>query len=219
VWKIVNGFFRFDGPFFKYGTLLADLFILNLLWSLCSIPIITLGATTTAMYYVTTRQISQREGYISKDFFKSFKNNFIQATIITVLLIIISVILFLNIKFMAVMGNLKGIFLIINLVVAFELLITSIYIFPLLSRFNLRTIELFQKAFFIANRHILTTFTCLILLVAVIAFSIFVFAPAIVLIFSFYAYLTSLMFVKIFRKYIPEFDKDITEDGRNIIEN
>jgi len=215
----LNGFFRFDGPFFKYGTLLADLFILNLLWSLCSIPIITLGAATTAIYYVTTRQISQREGYVSKDFFKSFKNNFIQSTIITVVLILISVILFLNIKFMAVMGNLKGIFLIINLVIAFELLITSIYIFPLLSRFNLKTIELFQKAFFIANRHILTTLTCLILLVAVIAFSIFVFAPAIVLIFSFYAYLTSLMFVKIFRKYIPEFDKDITEDERNILGN
>lgn len=215
----MNGFFRLDGPFFKYGTLFADLFILNLLWSLCSIPIITIGVTTTAMYYVTTRQISQRESYISKDFFKSFKNNFLQAFIITIIIAIISIILFLNITFMDIMGNLKNIFLIINIALSFELLITTIYIFPLLSRFQFKTIELFQKAFFMANKHIFTTLTCLLLLGAMLAFCIFVFAPAIVLVVSIYAYLTSLMFVKIFRKYVPEFDNDITEDGRNILGN
>ena len=58
-----------DSKFYKWGTLLADLIILTVLWLICSLPIITMGAATTALYYVTTRQLSNREGYVSRDFF------------------------------------------------------------------------------------------------------------------------------------------------------
>ena len=75
-------FFDIDGPFLGGLTKMADVFILNLLLILCSLPIFTFGAAYTALYYVTLKMVKDEECYIAKAFFKSFKQNFKQATII-----------------------------------------------------------------------------------------------------------------------------------------
>ena len=58
----------------------ADLLLVNLLFVICSIPIITVGASATAMYYVLGR-IRRQEGTVARDFFRSFLENFRQATL------------------------------------------------------------------------------------------------------------------------------------------
>ena len=54
----------------------ADLMILNILTVFCCIPIITAGASMTAMHYVALKMARNEECYIARDFFKSFKLNF-----------------------------------------------------------------------------------------------------------------------------------------------
>ena len=46
-------FFNYDSPIMQFLTRLTDLFILNFLFLICSIPIITIGASATALYSVT----------------------------------------------------------------------------------------------------------------------------------------------------------------------
>ena len=67
--------FNFEGPVFSFLSRLADLFWLNLLFVICSIPVITIGASSTALYYVTLKMAKDEEGYITRSFFKSFKEN------------------------------------------------------------------------------------------------------------------------------------------------
>jgi len=57
--------------------------VLNLLWCICSIPIFTIGASTTAVYYVTLKLVRDEEDGTFRSFFKSFKENFKQATAIS----------------------------------------------------------------------------------------------------------------------------------------
>ena len=66
-------FFGIDGPFFKYGTLIADIIIISFLWIICSIPLITSGISTAAAFYIATKLVSGTEGYTTKEFFKGFK--------------------------------------------------------------------------------------------------------------------------------------------------
>ncbi len=200
--------FGLDSYFYKYGVILCDLIIITVLWCVCSLPIFTIGASTTAVYYVTTRQLSDREGYVSRDFFKSFKQNFVQATLVTLLIGLVSAILFINIILFQPDTLIETIIVIIQYVILYQLIIFTIYVFPLLSRFKFKFFELLKNAFFMANRHLLTTFTCLILLFAiyqlVLRYFILIFVAM-----GFYAILTSLMFMKVFRKYVPEMDKDV----------
>lgn len=196
-------FFRFDGKFMKYGTLLADLIILTLLWSLTSLPIITLGASTTALYYVTTRQLSNREGYVTRDYFKSFKQNFFQATIATVIFLIIGIILFININYM----DSGSLFFPLQLIIIYEVTITAMYFFPVLARFDMKTIQLFKTAFFLANRHLFTTITNFVLLVAMVMVCMR-YGILIIVCAGLYAIISSFTLMHILKKYLPELDTD-----------
>ena len=85
-------FFNLDSPVMVALTKMADLIIVNLLAFFCCLPIITVGASMTALHYVVLKVVRDEECYIVKSFFKSFKENFKQATVIwliEVLLIII----------------------------------------------------------------------------------------------------------------------------------
>lgn len=78
----MGGIFKIDGKLFRFGTKLTDLMIINLLTLLCCLPIFTIGPALTAMHYVLLRLYRDEEGYIVKNYFKSFKENFKQATLI-----------------------------------------------------------------------------------------------------------------------------------------
>lgn len=80
--------FNFDSKFFRFLSKIADLFVLNILFLICSLPIITVGASTTAMYTVTKKMAENKEGYIIRTFFKSFKENFVKSTIMWIIMLV-----------------------------------------------------------------------------------------------------------------------------------
>lgn len=70
----------------------ADLMILNMLMIACCIPVITIGASYTAMHYVVLKMIRGEDGYLVRGFFKSFKANFKQATLIWLMMLVVIVV-------------------------------------------------------------------------------------------------------------------------------
>lgn len=78
----MGGIFKIDGKVFRFGTKLTDLMIINVLTMICCLPIITIGPAITAMHYVVLRLYRDEDGYTFKSYFKSFKENFKQATLI-----------------------------------------------------------------------------------------------------------------------------------------
>ena len=102
----------FDRIFGFLGQLIA----LNLLWIVCSLPIITAGASTTALYYCTLKLHKDGDIRVFHDFFKSFKQNFKQSTLIWILMAAVGATLGVNRSFfqgfflapMVTKGALKG---------------------------------------------------------------------------------------------------------------
>ncbi len=78
----MGGIFDINGKVFRFGTKLTDIIWLNILTTICCIPIFTIGPALTAMHYVLLRIYRDEEGYITRSYFKSFKENFKQATVI-----------------------------------------------------------------------------------------------------------------------------------------
>ncbi len=72
--------FNFDGPFSRVMGRIFDLVLLHLLWVVTSLPIVTIGASTTALFTVTLKMTRNEESYIVKSYFKAFRENFKQAT-------------------------------------------------------------------------------------------------------------------------------------------
>ncbi len=71
--------FNINSPMMRMLSNLWDWIVLNLLTVLFSLPIITVGAATTAMYYCVGKQ-RRGEDSVVKDFWHSFKANFWPAT-------------------------------------------------------------------------------------------------------------------------------------------
>ena len=74
--------FNPDSPIMRFLSRLFDLIVLNALFIICCLPVVTIGASITAMYSVTLKMIRNEECYIVRGFFSSFKKNFKTATLL-----------------------------------------------------------------------------------------------------------------------------------------
>ena len=66
-------FFNMDNKFFVFMGKVADLCMLNLLCIACCIPVVTAGASLTALYYVTLKMVRNEEAYIFRSFLNRLK--------------------------------------------------------------------------------------------------------------------------------------------------
>lgn len=90
---MLQGFFNYDNPVWRFIGKLGDLILLNILWIVCSIPVFTIGASTTAVYYVTLKLVRDEGDSTIRSFFHSFKGNFRQATAIWMVLLAAGIVL------------------------------------------------------------------------------------------------------------------------------
>ena len=89
----MSSLFNMDSPIMRFLSRVCDIMILNILCIVFCIPIITAGASVTAMYTVTLKMVRGEESYIFKGFLKAFKENFKQSTIIWLILLVIGALL------------------------------------------------------------------------------------------------------------------------------
>ena len=78
--------FNPDSPLMQFLTRLADLVILNILWILFSLPIVTLGASTTALYRSVLTLIDGGGSSTVLLFWNAFRSNFKQSTLLFLVL-------------------------------------------------------------------------------------------------------------------------------------
>lgn len=126
----------FENPVVQAIGRIADFIILNLLWILCSIPIITIGASTTALYAVMLKLVKNEEGYIAKGFLKAFKENFRQSTLIWLIFLAVGFVLVMDFSALKLMPLQMAAFMqILFLIMACLVVCAAVYAFALQARF------------------------------------------------------------------------------------
>lgn len=79
--------FSYDSKFSQLLLKLCYACYLNLLWLICSLPIVTVGASTTALYYSCLKLVRDEDSHVGACFFRSFRENFRQATALWLILL------------------------------------------------------------------------------------------------------------------------------------
>lgn len=80
-------FFSYESKFSQLMLKLCSVCYLNLLWFICSLPIVTIGASTTALYYCCLKIVRDQDNHIGAMFFRAFRDNFKQATVLWLILL------------------------------------------------------------------------------------------------------------------------------------
>ena len=83
---------------------LIDMIWAGFLWLLCSLPVLTIGASSTALYYVTVKCVRHERGSLTRSFFRCFRENFRQATLLLLLLVLYVLIGLADIRILGSMG-------------------------------------------------------------------------------------------------------------------
>ena len=156
--------FDLDSPLMNVLNKMADLMWLNILTLICCIPIITAGAALTSMHYVALKIVRNEESYITRNFFKSFKTNFRQATLIWLLLLLIAAILGGDYYIITKSGMQFSQVLIVLIMAAGVLVIcTSLYVFPVLAKFDNTIMGTIRNAFIMSILQLPKTLVMLVM--------------------------------------------------------
>ncbi|SHK27278.1 Uncharacterized membrane protein YesL [Anaerocolumna jejuensis DSM 15929] len=210
--------FSYDSILMRFLNFVADMVLLHFLWLLCSLPVITMGASTTALYYTCMKRIRTKEGYITRNFFHSFKMNLKQSTVIWLILLIIGYLFYLDFQIASsVEGYMGKIMLGGCIIFLVPCLFIALYIFPVQAKFKNSIKNNFKNAFLMSYRHFIMTMILLFIVGSIVILSFF-FPPMIGLLLicggGLTGFLTSTIFIQVFRHYIPnEAEKDLEISG------
>lgn len=208
--------FNLDNKFFQGVSKLIDIICLSMIWLFLSAFIIPAGAATTALYYTINKVIRHGRGYMWSEFWKAFRSNFKQSTIVWLILMALFVLLGMDCYILwqyAEIGKTWGSAYMVFIVMMGFAVMWAIYLFPYMARFANTTKIVIKNTACIALLNLSTTIFLFILLVAVVLMTYF-FTFLIVLAPGLYMWMANYSLEKVFRKYMSE--EDIAEeDERN----
>ena len=197
---------------------LGKMVVLNFLWIICSLPVITAGASTTALFFCVLKLHKDGDVRAVRDFFKSFKMNFLQSTAALVFMGVVGVLFYMEYKAVASMpGSMSQIFSYVIIAATIPAGLVALYIFPTIAAFKNKLLKLFTNAFYFAIKHIgyalivavITILPMFMTLVDAKLFPVYLFIW-LMFGFSLTAYADSWFLWKLFRPYFQE-EEEVTE--------
>ena len=206
----MGGLFAADGKLAQILGNIADMVILNVLWIVCSIPVVTAGAAATAFYTVMLKMIKNEEAYVTRSFFKAFRENFKQSTIVFLILAAVAAVLGCDFYFCVRQGlDAARPFFILFCVIAIFVYMGSCYMFPIMAVFENSTKKVFKNSFLMAIAHL--PFTVLIAVINLLPWVFLFFGQFIaaaffdlIIGFAMAGFINAHLFKRIFKRYIPE---------------
>lgn len=203
--------FNLDSPFMQTMNKVADLMWVNILTFICCFPIVTVGASMTALHYMALKIARDEECYITKEYFKSFKQNFKQATIIWLIQLAIVLLLVGDFYIMEKSGlEFSSKMQILLLMVAIIVLFTSMFIYPVLAKFDNTILQTIKNAFFIGVLQFPKTILMMVLAVAPFVLLIF-FEQLTPIVFLFCFSAPAWVAAKLYSKFFEKLENQITE--------
>lgn len=156
----LKGTFGFGGAYTSMVSKIFDVLMLGVLWLVCSVPLVTIGAASSALYYAIVRSVKEDDGYASTMFFRSFRRNLKQGTILWLVLAALLFLMGLNVSIL--LEHAEGVFGIVMMgfygTVGIYLFLTACYLFPALSRFEMNTFWFLRIALYMVARYFPTSF-------------------------------------------------------------
>jgi len=215
-------FFSYDSKFSQILLRLCKSCCLNLLWFICSIPIVTIGASTTALYYVSFKIVKDEDNSLTRLFFRAFRENFRQATVLWLILLAVGALLagdgYLLYRLCthssgrdAMIFTLMAAFVIAAAVVY---VIVLLYVFPLTASVSNTNFAMLKNSFLIGIRYLFCTIVVFAIHFAMFFVVVAFFTPLILFGEGLCALLSAYLLSNVIR--LCSYDPDAEEGGDSV---
>lgn len=214
--------FNVNNPLMRALSKLFDIGWLSLIYVVFCVPLVTIGAATTSLYYVSAKVLRKDRGYVWSEFWHSFKLNFKPATLIWLIFAAIYGLLYFNLTTFNTSNAAGGYLVGAYIALAFIVTCVASYAFCLLSRFNMNVRGILRYALYMSFRHFIHTL-CFLAILFVAGFGIYAgFRVQLPIFLLFVPGLGSFLYTfpmeHLLKKYMPKPEKRYTENGEEIVE-
>ncbi len=214
--------FNVNNPLMRALSKLFDIGWLSLIYVVFCVPLVTIGAATTSLYYVSAKVLRKDRGYVWSEFWHSFKLNFKPATLIWLIFAAIYGLLYFNLTTFNTSNAAGGYLVGAYIALAFIVTCVASYAFCLLSRFNMNVRGILRYALYMSFRHFLHTL-CFLAILFVAGFGIYAgFRVQLPIFLLFVPGLGTFLYTypmeHLLKKYMPKPEKRYTENGEEIVE-
>lgn len=207
---MLENLFSMEGPYARFMNWLWNILVLSVLWLVCSLPVITLGASSTAAYYAASKVIRRKTGRIHQEFYSSFRRNLHQSLVLTVVWILLLLVIGVECLYLYSDPQIPIPVLYLFDAMLLVVLAWGTYLWACLSRFDQSSFALFRMSVVLTFRHLPTTILLLALFILVLLGVYFM--PWGILLFPGCGYFLSTYPVeKILLKYSPVVSQDDPE--------
>ena len=205
-----------DNPVIRFFIKIFDCMVLSVLWLVFSLPVITMGAASTALYSAVYHHIVKDESYLWKSFWGAFRDNFKRSTLAW--LPMLAMILFLGYDMLALrvliqsgkpLGRLYGVILAL-LCVSF---VWATYFAAYSARFQGGVLDMLRHSFFLMMSHPLRSLAVMIAVVGSLALILVVLGLA-ALLPAVAVWISSIFIEQVFQLHLrPEDAQKIKDEG------
>ena len=194
----MRGLLSNEGAIMQFFQKTGELIFATILFLLFCIPIITAGSSITSLYYAVIKSVRRERGYVTSEFMRSLRRTLGKGTILT-----IGMLLWfgsLTVGLLRSKGHMVSIYVVLFLISIFA----SVYVFPVLSRFEMKLVEIIKLSFVMSIRYFYFT----ILIVAGTALLIwlqffYLPMPCILILPGAWCYAVTFMMERVLLQYMP----------------
>lgn len=223
----VRSILDINNSFFQFGRKLLYVFLLNIVFVITCLPVFTAGAAMTAMNSVFMRIINEREFSLLKDYFKSFKENFIKSTVVWVISLAVMAVLYIDIFYWVKYGLEDGIYgwfmLIFSSAAALFFVMLLHTVFPVISRFDMTLKEIVVNTVLITVKDLLYCIEAVIFTLLIVGVSVYMILTGKLLIMIYMILicfgLNGLVQSYIYRRVLNKYSEDYVEMVKRVQED
>ena len=202
-------FFVIDSPVMRFLGRIGDILILNLIFVVASLPVITIGTALSASYTVAMKLVRGEDPSIIKEYLKAYKRNFKPATICWLIMAAAGALIFLDFR---LIGAFRGTaYTAVRFLLAMILgvwMLIFLYLFPYIARFENTVFHSIKNALFLSVAHVPSTIMMLVVDIGVVVITLFTSKTFVIgtIVWAFVgfaalAYVRSFLLCRIFSKY------------------
>ncbi|MBR0088063.1 MAG: DUF624 domain-containing protein [Lachnospiraceae bacterium] len=154
----MKNIFNLNNPVWIFIGRLVDVFVLNILWFVCSIPIVTFGPATVSLYYSMMKTVCDENPKYVRNFFKTMKENMANGIPLGLTMLVLGGLIVYAILFYSTNANYgDNLWILIFKYVMYGLGVLYVlmfqYVFALSARFVNTTFRTMRNALFLALQH------------------------------------------------------------------
>lgn len=202
----MNQLFSTDGVVYRFLTVTGNIIIATVLWLIGCIPVVTIGTSTAALYYTIVKSVRKEVGYVHAEFWRGYKLNLKKGVAATAALLALGLLLGMEMRMVLENGvEVSRIWYSLSGLLILLMLLVTLYLFPVMSRFDMKLGKLCMLSFVMSIRFWYITLALGAGLAAVVLAQVYLLPiPLVLLTPGLWCYASSFLVERVMKAYMPK---------------